>query len=106
MVLDMIWKMCVEQKWSLTLAGHSKNNNQKKHKRFGGNEQKAEKSRASSSPELFDTGVRCCICSIPLCVPGDQVPWVLDSLKRTGCVILVCSCGAIQLARLKLKTND
>jgi hypothetical protein len=88
------------------LAGHFKESDQKNDGSPSKNGQKAKKGETSSSQELFDTGVRCCLCGIPLCVPAEHVPQVLDSLRRTGCVILICSCGAIQLARVKLNASD
>lgn len=88
------------------LVGHFKESDQKNDGSSGKNGQKAEKGETSSSQELFDTGVRCCLCGIQLCVPAAHVPQVLASLRQTGCVILVCSCGAIQLARVKLKASD
>jgi hypothetical protein len=50
------------------------------------------------SAEVFDTGLRCDACGLPLHIPGNQVPVVFSSLKRTGFVFLRCVCHTIRLA--------
>ena len=59
----------------------------------------------SDPSEVVDMELHCIACRVRLYLSAPQADAVIDSLKRTGAVILICLCGQAQLIRWKRQWN-
>ncbi len=65
-----------------------------------------KKEKASSSYDLLDMDINCITCGARLYVPDALTDRIVAALKKTGTVILVCTCGQPQSVHWKQLHNN